>query len=126
MNKAILLLLLLQQLTLQPPRSKGAGRRKRIKRLRSLISHRHLLRFDHMLLYERMAVIATLSPSNSCGSCRTKLPSARASIVRRHPDRVHTCPLCGCFLYAPPADWEPFGAEQLRAELQALPAKLNK
>ncbi len=110
MNKTILLLMALQHVVLQPQRG-GCCLRQLVERIRASISPKYLSRFDHMLVYERMAVVSALSQSGSCGSCREHLPFKKASLVRRRTDQVHRCPICGCFLYAPPADWAPLALE---------------
>ena len=90
-------LLKLQQLTLGAQR--GPQVRRIIKRIRDSLPERTLLSFDHHLNQHRPAV-AVLSESDGCGKCHLKLPRDNALRIRWETDQLHTCPHCGCWLYA--------------------------
>ena len=90
-------LLKLQQLTLGTPR--GPHMRRTIKQIRDSLPEKTLLNFDHHLNRHRPAV-AVLSASDGCGKCHLKLPRDNALRIRWETDQLHTCPNCGCWIYA--------------------------
>jgi predicted nucleic acid-binding Zn-ribbon protein len=100
MNKALMLLIQLQNLILGRDGSYRSVQ-GRIGCLRNYIPEIYLNHFDLLLRRRRMAV-AALTDADVCGGCLHSLPAGSSLTIRQNNCRLHNCPFCGCFLYADP------------------------
>ncbi|HEX9046328.1 MAG TPA: hypothetical protein VF988_04820 [Verrucomicrobiae bacterium] len=72
---------------------------RNVKKLRGRLPAAVLQTFDHYV-DRHLAAVAALSESDGCGRCHIKLPRDNALRIRRDAEVLHTCPNCGCWLYA--------------------------
>ena len=104
MDKMVAKMMRLQELMQhRSHRKQATERQKRADCLRRRVPKNLLRRFDHLVGQKRLGV-AILSKAGACGNCHLVLPPAEALEIRRSEDKMHTCPYCGCFLYAN-EDW---------------------
>jgi predicted nucleic acid-binding Zn-ribbon protein len=103
MHKALENMLRLQELTRE---SQMRHRRSKvldaeIKRVRHRLPGDLLRNFDHLLAHRRTSV-AALSETGACGACHLMLPPNQILHIGWAAREIHTCPHCGCYLYALP------------------------
>jgi predicted nucleic acid-binding Zn-ribbon protein len=103
MHKALQNMLQLQALLRQPavPRRLQRVQEAEIKKVRHRLPADLRRHFEHLLHHGRSPV-AALTESGVCGNCHLKLTPSQVLHIHWATEQIHSCPHCGCFLYAPP------------------------